>query len=152
MSVVRVNVKLLLDENISPKAAETLCNEDGIDACHVRDRGGLGTLDHEVLDLAFAEDRILVTSNVADFVKLARARELHAGIVLIEEGASYATSSSASFAWLLRPSRVTGTWRTSCSGSRSTGRRHLRRSHRRRLLESSKAGRDGARPSRCASF
>ena len=42
--------------------------------------------DREVLDLAFEEDRILVTSNVADFVKLARARELHAGIVLVEEG------------------------------------------------------------------
>jgi predicted nuclease of predicted toxin-antitoxin system len=81
-----VNVKLLLDENLSPKVAEMLCTEDGIDACHVRDRGGLGTLDHEVLDLAFAEDRILVTSNVDDFLKLARARELHAGIVLVEDG------------------------------------------------------------------
>lgn len=73
-----MNVKLLLDENLSPKVAEILCNEDGIDACHVRDRGGLGTLDHEVLDLAYVEDRILVTSNVGDFVKLARARELPA--------------------------------------------------------------------------
>jgi predicted nuclease of predicted toxin-antitoxin system len=81
-----VNVKLLLDENISPKVAEILCREDGIDVCHLRDRGGLGTPDHEVLDLAFAEDRVLVTSNVADFVKLARARELHPGIVLVEEG------------------------------------------------------------------
>lgn len=86
MSVVPVNVKLLLDENISPKVAEILRRENGIDAVHVRDRGGLGTLDHEVLDLAFGEDRILVTSNVADFVELARARDLHAGIVLLEEG------------------------------------------------------------------
>jgi len=37
-----------------------------------------------VLERAFLEDRILVTSNVDDFVKLARAREIHAGIVLIE--------------------------------------------------------------------
>jgi len=35
---------------------------------------------------SFTEDRILVTSNVNDFVKLARARELHAGIVLVEDG------------------------------------------------------------------
>jgi hypothetical protein len=32
-------VKLLLDENISPKVAEKLTLEDGIDACRVRDRG-----------------------------------------------------------------------------------------------------------------
>ena len=38
----------------------------------------------EVLERAFVEDRIVVTCNVEDFVKLARARELHAGIVLIE--------------------------------------------------------------------
>jgi hypothetical protein len=33
-----VTHKLLLDENISPKVAETLCREDGVDAVHVRDR------------------------------------------------------------------------------------------------------------------
>lgn len=78
-----MSVKLLLDENLSPAAAIALA-ADGIDACHVRDRGILGATDHEVLERAFLEDRILVTSNVDDFVKLARAREIHAGIVLIE--------------------------------------------------------------------
>jgi predicted nuclease of predicted toxin-antitoxin system len=68
-------VKLLLDENLSPAAAVAL-NAGGIDACHVRDRGILGATDHEVLERAFLEDRILVTSNVDDFVKLARAREI----------------------------------------------------------------------------
>jgi len=76
-------VKLLLDENLSPSAAGAL-TADGIDACHVRDRGILGATDHEVLERAFLEDRVLVTSNVDDFVKLAHAREIHAGIVLIE--------------------------------------------------------------------
>ena len=85
MSVVPV--KVLLDENISPKVAETLAREDGVDACHVRDRGLLAASDREVLDRAFSEDRILVTSNVADFVKLARARDLHPGIILLEDGA-----------------------------------------------------------------
>jgi predicted nuclease of predicted toxin-antitoxin system len=80
-----VNVKLLLDENLSPRIAGTLGEEDGVDAVHVRDRGLLGAPDPLVLDVAFAEDRILLTSNVADFVKLARARELHPGIVLIED-------------------------------------------------------------------
>jgi predicted nuclease of predicted toxin-antitoxin system len=81
-----VNVKLLLDENLSPWVAKVLPAEDGIDACHVRDRGKLGFKDHAVLDSAFKEDRILVTANIDDFVKLARARELHAGIILIEDG------------------------------------------------------------------
>lgn len=81
-----MKVKLLLDENISPWVADRLCKEDGLDACGVRDRGLLEATDAEVLDRAFAEDRILVTKNVGDFEKLARSRELHAGIVLLEDG------------------------------------------------------------------
>jgi predicted nuclease of predicted toxin-antitoxin system len=81
-----VHAKLLLDENLSPRVAKALC-VDGVDAVHLRDRGFLGATDALVLELAYAEDRVLVTVNVADFVKLARARELHAGIVLIEDGA-----------------------------------------------------------------
>lgn len=76
-------VKLLLDENLSPAAAIALAAA-GIDAWHVRDRGLAGTTDHELLDRAYAEDRILVTLNVGDFEKLVRERELHAGVVLIE--------------------------------------------------------------------
>ena len=67
----------------SPAAAVALI-ADGIDAYHVRDRGILGATDHELLERAFDEDRILITSNVDDFAKLASAREIHAGIVLIE--------------------------------------------------------------------
>lgn len=76
-------VKLLLDEMISPAAAIALAAE-GIDAWRVRDRGLEGTTDHELLDRAYDEDRILVTFNVGDFEKLVRERELHAGVVLIE--------------------------------------------------------------------
>ncbi len=79
-------MKLLLDENLSPKVAEVLASDDGLDVCHIRDRGLLGATDPEVLERAFAEDRIFVTKNVSDFEKLAKARELHAGIVLIEQG------------------------------------------------------------------
>lgn len=53
---------------------------------HLRERGRLGIADPEVLELAFAEDRVLVTANVADFRKLAAARDLHAGIVLLLDG------------------------------------------------------------------
>ncbi len=86
MSVVPV--KLLLDENISPKVSEKLAHEDGIDACHVRDRGLLAATDREVLDRAFDEDRVLVTANVDDFLKLAHARDFHPGIIMLEDGAA----------------------------------------------------------------
>jgi predicted nuclease of predicted toxin-antitoxin system len=39
-----------------------------------------------VLERAYAEDRVLVTKDVEDFVKLARARDLHPGILLLEDG------------------------------------------------------------------
>ncbi len=81
-----MNVKLLLDENLSPRVAEILRREDGLDAVHIRDRGLLEAKDHEVLERAYAEDRILATKNVGDYVKLARARELHPGIILLEDG------------------------------------------------------------------
>ena len=81
-----MHAKLLLDENLSPRVAKALC-VDGVDAVHVRDRGFLGATDAQVLELVYNEDRALVTANVADFVKLARARALHAGIVLVEDGA-----------------------------------------------------------------
>lgn len=80
-------MKLLLDENISPRVAEELARVDGLDACHVRDRGLLAATDAEVLGRAYDEDRILVTANVGDFLKLARARDVHPGIVLLEDGA-----------------------------------------------------------------
>jgi predicted nuclease of predicted toxin-antitoxin system len=40
----------------------------------------------KVLELAFAEDRILATANVGDFARLASSREMHAGIVLLVDG------------------------------------------------------------------
>lgn len=79
-------VKLLLDENVSPAVAITLCKQ-GIDVVHVRDRAMTGATDAEVLEKAYEEDRILVTANVGDFEKLAKARDLHGGIVLVEDGA-----------------------------------------------------------------
>ena len=51
-----VHVKLLLDENLSPRVTLAL-QADGVDACSVRDRGMNGATDPEVLDLAFREDR-----------------------------------------------------------------------------------------------
>lgn len=78
--------RLLLDENLSPWVGLQL-QERGHDVVHVRDRGLLGEPDHVVIERAFDEERVLITANVGDFVKLALARELHAGLVLLEDGA-----------------------------------------------------------------
>jgi predicted nuclease of predicted toxin-antitoxin system len=86
VSAARAPLRLLIDEDLSPRVAQLLREEDGLDAVAVRDRGKLGATDHEVIELAFFEDRILVTANVADFERLATSREVHAGIVLLEEG------------------------------------------------------------------
>jgi predicted nuclease of predicted toxin-antitoxin system len=48
--------------------------------------GSLQAADHVVLDCAYAEDRVLATKNVDDFVRLARAREVHPGIILVQDG------------------------------------------------------------------
>jgi predicted nuclease of predicted toxin-antitoxin system len=77
--------KLLLDENLSQQIAVRL-RPEGVDAVHVRDRGLLEASDMGVLACSFREDRMLVTSNVDDFVRLARAVQVHPGLVLIEQG------------------------------------------------------------------
>jgi predicted nuclease of predicted toxin-antitoxin system len=79
-------MKFIIDEDLSPRVARYLCQEFCLDAIAVRDRGLLGATDCGVLDYAFNEDRILVTANIRDFEKLAGAAEIHAGIVLIQEG------------------------------------------------------------------
>ena len=78
-------IRILIDENLSPRAALELAAA-GVDAIHVRDRGLSGVKDHELLEFAFREDRILITVNVEDFEKFASQRELHAGIVLVLDG------------------------------------------------------------------
>jgi predicted nuclease of predicted toxin-antitoxin system len=79
-------MKFLIDEDLSPVVARYLCEELLVDAVAVRDRGLLGKSDRQVLEYAFNEDRILVTANVGDFERFARATEVHSGIVFIEEG------------------------------------------------------------------
>jgi predicted nuclease of predicted toxin-antitoxin system len=77
--------KVLLGENLSPQIAVRL-RAQGFYVVHVRDRGLLEANDATVLDCAFREDRMLVTSNVDDFVRLGRAVQVHPGLLLIEQG------------------------------------------------------------------
>ena len=43
-------MKLLIDEDLSPRVALHLCNQHSLDAAHVRDRGMLGETDQVVLE------------------------------------------------------------------------------------------------------
>jgi predicted nuclease of predicted toxin-antitoxin system len=78
-------IRLLLDENISPKITALLF-EAGIDALPLRDRALLQIQDHRVLTIATKEGRALTTINLADFEKLAAKRKTHPGIISIPSG------------------------------------------------------------------
>jgi predicted nuclease of predicted toxin-antitoxin system len=95
-------MKFIIDEDLSPRVARYLCQEFCFDAIAVRDRGLLGATDPEVLAYAFEEDRILMTANIRDFEKLAAVVEIHAGIVLIQEGDLLATEQIELIAVVLR--------------------------------------------------
>jgi uncharacterized protein with PIN domain len=70
-------LKLLLDEMYSPRLAEAL-RVAGIDASTVAELGLAGVADPEILAAAIAEQRTLLTENVADFTRIS-AEHLLAG-------------------------------------------------------------------------
>ena len=55
-------MKFLIDNAISPEVS-ALLREAGHDAVHVRDRGLASATDVEVIELAVAEDRIIVSAD-----------------------------------------------------------------------------------------
>jgi predicted nuclease of predicted toxin-antitoxin system len=63
-------LKLLLDEMYPPALAEAL-RAGGIDACTVAEAGLAGRSDLDVMATAVAEGYVLLTENVADFVRIA---------------------------------------------------------------------------------
>jgi predicted nuclease of predicted toxin-antitoxin system len=80
--------RFLLDEHINPAVAIQL-RRKGYDAASIHETEHLGLHDPEVLELAAAQRRSLVTYNIVDFEALAGqwfARGLgHSGIVLVHE-------------------------------------------------------------------
>lgn len=82
---------LLLDEMLSPRIAEAL-RADGADITAIAESAeSKGTSDPDVLELAAAEKRILVTANIRDFAPLdatwAAQGRTHSGIVFISTSA-----------------------------------------------------------------
>jgi hypothetical protein len=63
-------LKLLLDEMYPPALAEAL-RSGGIDACTVAKAGFAGRSDLDVMATAVTEGYVLLTENVADFVRIA---------------------------------------------------------------------------------
>ncbi|MBZ4375368.1 DUF5615 family PIN-like protein [Corallococcus sp. AS-1-6] len=73
-------MKLLVDENLSPRLAVRL-HAKGLEAAHIVHLGRAGLTDPELWRLAFERSEVVVTTNVGDFIVLARDCELHAGII-----------------------------------------------------------------------
>lgn len=75
-------MKLLLDENLSPRLIER-ATKLGIYAVHVAHVGLTGRSDADLFRYAFANDMVVATINVADFLTLARGVDLHPGVIAL---------------------------------------------------------------------
>ena len=79
-------IKLYSNEN-SPLKVVELLREKGYDVLTTKDAGkaGIGIPDEEVLNFAITEERILITINRKDFIRLHRLNPNHWGIVVCTE-------------------------------------------------------------------
>jgi len=79
-------LKLLLDEDLSPKVAEFL-RKKGLDALSVHDIKRTGLSDREQLEFSAAQGRCFVTRNRNDYIILTRqfftAHRPHKGVLVI---------------------------------------------------------------------
>jgi len=79
------DIRLLLDENISPNLSPRLWDA-GIDALPLRDRAMLRISDYKVLAFADKDGRVIATIDEFDFEKLLVKRKTHNGVVAIPGG------------------------------------------------------------------
>jgi predicted nuclease of predicted toxin-antitoxin system len=75
-------MKILLDENLSPTLVQKLATL-GIAAQHVAHLGKSGLSDTALWRHAYEHDQVVVTINAADFLRLAVASQLHAGLIVL---------------------------------------------------------------------
>lgn len=81
-------MRLLLDANLSPRVVTAKLRENRHDVLALAENPAYeGLSDPQVLELATAERRVLITRNSRDFAPLARqwaeAQRPHAGLILI---------------------------------------------------------------------
>ena len=77
-------MKLLIDENLSPRLARWAC-ESGVPAEAVVHVGLSGAEDAAVFAYAFSQEQVVVTVNVGDFITLAAEVDLHPGLIVLRE-------------------------------------------------------------------
>ena len=77
-------MRLLIDENLSPRLARWAC-EQGVPAEAAVHVGLAGAVDEAVFSHALARDQIVVTVNVGDFMRLAASMEIHPGVIALRE-------------------------------------------------------------------
>lgn len=77
-------MKLLIDENLSPRLARWACEScvPAEAAVHV---GLAGADDAAVFAYAFSNDQVVVTVNAGDFITLAAGVDLHPGVIVLRE-------------------------------------------------------------------
>jgi len=77
-------LKLLIDENLSPRLARWAC-ESGVPAEAAVHVGLAGADDATVFAHAFSNDQVVVTVNAGDFITLAAGVDLHPGVIALRE-------------------------------------------------------------------
>lgn len=81
-------MRFLVDENLPPRLA-TLLAESGHDAVHVRDLDARSAPDSEIVDLAAAEDRVIISADTDFGALLAEARAMAPSVLLVREIVSF---------------------------------------------------------------
>lgn len=77
-------MRFLVDENLSPRIAELL-SEAGHDAAHVREAGAAGSSDSEVMRIAQAQDRVVISADTDFGALIAQAKAMKPSVVLVRE-------------------------------------------------------------------
>ena len=77
-------MKLLIDENLPPRLT-ALLSEAGHDAAHVRDLDAAGWSDPQIIDLALAEGRTIVSADTDFGALLASTGATEPSVILVRE-------------------------------------------------------------------
>lgn len=80
--------RLLIDECLSPRLVG-LAHARGLEATHVNYLGLRTTPDHLLMPIIVGGDYTFVTNNRADFIRLYRYVDLHAGLLVVVPAVHY---------------------------------------------------------------